>query len=91
MTNSTCDKMMLRREDEMCRRIRNMIRILRGSAVGCCAGYTLYVLWHYHRYPAHYMVQSAPWYTSILLSLGLTTVCCLLMLSEENVRRIRRK
>lgn len=64
----------------MFRRIRILIRILMGSALGCCAGHTLCVLWHYHRYPALYRIQSAPWYTSILLSFGLTIVFCLLMM-----------
>lgn len=67
----------------MFRRIRILIRILMGSAVGYCAGHTLYVMWQYHRYPALYMVQSAPWYTSILLSLGLTIVFCLLMMCMD--------
>ena len=64
----------------MFRKIRILIRIMMGGALGCCA---LYVLWHYHRYPALYLIQSAPWYTSILFSFVLTIVFCLLMMCMD--------
>lgn len=64
----------------MFRRIRILIRILMGGAFGCCVVHILYALWHYHRYTALYLSQSAPWYTSILLSVGMTAVFCFLMI-----------
>lgn len=64
----------------MFQRIRLLIRIMMGGALGCFVSHALYVLWHYQRHPALYAIQSAPWYTSILLSLGLTGVFCVMMI-----------
>lgn len=64
----------------MIRRIRILIRIVMGGAIGCFVGHSLYVLWRYHSSPARYALQSAPWYTSILFSSILTGVFCAIML-----------
>lgn len=49
-------------------RIRTVLRIAICTAVGCSIGRSLYVCWHYIKYPELYAMQSAPWYTPILLS-----------------------
>lgn len=58
----------------MIRRIRSILRIIMGGFAGTFIGQTLYVLWHYHKYPVLYAAQSAPWNASILVSLLVTGV-----------------
>ena len=49
----------------MSKRINQLLNIIIGSAVGVFIGHGLYEYWHYRKYPD--FLQSAPWYTSILL------------------------
>lgn len=51
----------------MQKKINTFLNIIMGSSVGVLLGHGLYVYWEYHKYPELYEMQSAPWYTSILL------------------------
>ncbi len=58
--------------------VRSFLKWSAGMTIASFIGRSLYLLWHYHRYPMNYAIQSAPWYTAVLTSLGFTVVICLL-------------
>ena len=58
----------------MLKRINELLNIIVGATVGVFVGHGLYVYGRYRKYPELYAIQSAPWYTSILLYGGLTLV-----------------
>ncbi len=63
------------------KKIRNLCNIVMGGFTGTLIGYSLYVLWDYRAHPLRYAVQSAPWYTGIVLygalTLAVLLVCIL--------------
>ena len=54
----------------MLKRINELLNIIIGSAVGVSVGHGMYVYGHHMKYPELYAMQSAPWYTSVLLYSG---------------------
>ena len=63
----------------MRKKINQMLNIIMGSFIGVFIGSGLYKYWHFQKYPDLYVIQSAPWYTSILINgllvLVLLAVC----------------
>ena len=55
-------------------KIRLILKTIIAAAVGYFIGKTAYVCWHYANHPEQYAAQSAPWYTSILVS-ALVSAC----------------
>lgn len=47
--------------------------------LGVLLGSTIYTLWDYKAHPGLYEMQSAPWYTGLLLSAGVTAVLVLVL------------
>ena len=47
---------------------RRMMYIIIGTTIGLYLGEVLYAIFHYIKNPGFYMLQSAPWYTSVQLS-----------------------
>lgn len=64
----------------MLQRINRILNILIGVSVGLFLGQTLYDCWSYHARPELYAMQSAPWYTSVLVH-GLLTLAALIILA----------
>lgn len=64
----------------MLRRINHILNILIGTSVGIFLGHSLYDCWSYHARPELYAMQSAPWYTSVLVH-GLLTLAALIILA----------
>lgn len=62
----------------MLRKINNALNIVIGSFTGVFVGHGIYVLWDYKTHPDLYAMQSAPWYTGILVH-GAVTVVILAM------------
>lgn len=69
----------------MFKRINQLLNIIIGSSVGVFIGYGIYVYSHYRKYPALYAMQSAPWYTGILvygvITLIVLAVCFILKIT----------
>ena len=59
-------------------KLNNILNILMGSFVGVFIGYGIYSVWDYKTHPDLYAMQSAPWYTSILLY-GILAVAVLIL------------
>ena len=49
------------------KKLNNILNIVMGSFVGVFIGRGIYVLWDFKTHPGLYAMQSAPWYTSILV------------------------
>lgn len=60
----------------MRKKIQRILNIIMGSLAGVFLGSVLYKYWHFQKYPDFYVVQSAPWYTGILIQ-GLFTLVLL--------------
>ena len=58
----------------MLKRLNNILNVVMGSSVGVIVGHTIYVYWEYRKYPDLYAMQSAPWYTELLLDGALVAV-----------------
>ncbi len=54
------------------KKLNNFLNILIGAFVGVFVGRGIYVYWDFKTHPDLYAVQSAPWYTSILVSGAVT-------------------
>ncbi len=51
----------------MLKRLNQIINISIGSFIGVFIGHGIYVFWDYRARPDLYAMQSAPWYTSIIV------------------------
>ena len=56
------------------KKLNRILNIIMGTFVGVFIGHGIYVVWNYITYPEIYAMQSAPWYTSILVYGGFTCV-----------------
>lgn len=62
----------------MLKKINLLLNVITGAFVGVFIGHGIYVFWDFKVHPDLYAMQSAPWYTSILLY-GIVTVVILLV------------
>lgn len=79
----------------MKQKIQRILNIIMGSFIGLFIGSGLYRYWHFRKYPDLYIMQSAPWYTSILVqglfTLVLLAVCMIVkVLLIEKIGRIQK-
>lgn len=79
----------------MKKKINQILNIIMGSFIGMFIGSGLYKYWHFRKYPYLYAMQSAPWYTSILinglLTLVLLAVCMIVkVILIEKIGRIQK-
>ena len=49
------------------KKLNHMLNIIIGSVLGAFVGRGLYVVQNFKTHPETYTIQSAPWYTSILV------------------------
>ncbi len=62
----------------MLKQLNNTLNIIMGSTIGVTIGHSLYQYINYKKFPDLYAIQSAPWYTSILIY-GSVTIIVLLI------------
>lgn len=55
------------------KKVYDFLGLLIGVCIGVFLGHVIYTIWDYITFPGLYAMQSAPWYTSILVR-GLFTV-----------------
>ena len=60
----------------MLKKLNSFLNIIIGSFVGVFIGRGIYVFWDYKTHPGLYAMQSAPWYTSIVVN-GIVTLILL--------------
>lgn len=51
----------------MKQKLIGFLNVLMGACFGGFLGLSAYRLWDYHAHPDYYVMQSAPWYTSIIV------------------------
>ena len=73
----------------MLKKVNLILNIIIGSVVGVFIGHGIYVFWDFKTHPDLYAVQSAPWYTSILVAGIETAVVLVIVLIIKLI--IRRK
>ncbi|MCI9020109.1 MAG: hypothetical protein HFH32_05030 [Eubacterium sp.] len=61
----------------MLKKINHILNIIIESFIGVFIGHGIYAFWDYKTHPDLYAMQSAPWYTSILVY-GLFTIVVLI-------------
>ena len=79
-TNSDCFLNSLEGGTAMLRKLNCFLNIVIGSFIGVFIGFGIYKFWHFKTYPNLYAMQSAPWYTELLLDGALVVVCIILKL-----------
>lgn len=62
----------------MLKKVNSILNIVIGSVIGVFIGHGIYTFWDYKTHPDLYAVQSAPWYTSILVY-GIFTLIVLIV------------
>ena len=63
------------RGEIMLNRMSKILTIIMGCLIAAFIGYGLYKYWDYQTHPDLYAVQSAPWYTSLMIyGVGLLVV-----------------
>lgn len=65
------------------KKLNNVLNITIGIAVGVFIGYGIYIVWSFRTHPELYAMQSAPWYTSILVYGAFTIVVLLICLAAK--------
>lgn len=73
-TNSDCFLNSLEGGTAMLRKLNCFLNIVIGSFIGIFIGYGIYKFWHFKTYPNLYAMQSAPWYTELLLDGAMVVV-----------------
>ena len=73
-TNSDCFLNSLEGGTAMLRKLNCFLNIVIGSSIGVFIGFGIYKCWHFKTYPNLYAIQSAPWYTELLLDGALVAV-----------------
>ena len=64
----------------MLRKLNCFLNIVIGSFIGVFIGFGIYKFWHFKTYSNLYVMQSAPWYTELLLDGAMVVVCIILKL-----------
>lgn len=49
------------------KKVNQILNIIMGTFIGVFIGHAIYVAWNFKNHPEFYAMQSAPWYTSILV------------------------
>ena len=66
----------------MLRKLNCFFNIVIGSVIGVFIGFGIYKFWHFKTYPNLYAIQSAPWYTELLLDgalMAVVVVVCIIL------------
>ena len=75
----------------MLKKLNRLLNTITGAFVGVFIGHGLYVYWDFKAHPDLYAMQSAPWYTSILLYGAVTAAILLAALVVKLIIRQKAK
>lgn len=71
------------------KKVYDFLGILIGVDIGVFLGRVIYTFWEYKTFPGLYAIQSAPWYTSILIYGCFTVVSVAVLLLVRWILRKR--
>lgn len=72
-------------------RLNRILNVIIGSFIGTFIGRACYLVWDFKAHPEWYAIQSAPWYTGILVSGAATSAILLLCTVLKAIIRYRQK
>ncbi|MDO4325799.1 MAG: hypothetical protein Q4E24_07190 [bacterium] len=82
----------------MLKKLNRILNVFIGVLVGVFVGHGIYVFWDYKSHPDLYAMQSAPWYTSVLvygvftiLFLAAAVLIKFMIRKKENVKKQEKK
>lgn len=67
------------------KRLNNILSTIMGAFIGVFIGHGGYVVWNFKTRPELYAMQSAPWYTSILVYGAFTLVVLLVCIAIKAI------
>ena len=67
----------------MLRKLNSFLNIVIGSFIGVFIGFGIYKFWHFKTYPNLYAMQSAPWYTELLLDGAMVAVLVVVCIIQK--------
>ena len=70
------------------KKLNKMLNIIIGAVLGAVVGRSLYVAWNFKTHPEFYAMQSAPWYTSILVDGAFALAVVLICLVIKGIIRL---
>ena len=73
------------------KKLNQFLNIVIGAFAGVFLGHGIYVVWNYRTNPELYAMNSAPWYTGILVNGLLTLAVLLLYFGIKAILRYRQK
>ncbi len=73
----------------MLKRINQLLNIIMYCFIGFFIGYGIYAFWDYKTHPGLYAMQSAPWYSSLLLYGILTLIVLAICLIAKLILRAK--
>lgn len=73
------------------KKINSILNIIIGTSIGVFIGHGIYVYWDYKIHYDLYAMQSAPWYTSILVYGFFTSVVLMAVIMIKTIIRRRLK
>jgi ABC-type antimicrobial peptide transport system permease subunit len=73
------------------KRLNIILNTIMGAFIGVFIGRGIYVIWDFKAHPELYAVQSAPWYTSILVYGAFTIVVLLVCIVIKAIIKSKQK
>jgi ABC-type antimicrobial peptide transport system permease subunit len=73
------------------KRLNIILNTIMGAFIGVFIGRGIYVIWDFKTHPELYAVQSAPWYTSILVYGAFTIVVLLVCIVIKAIIKSKQK
>ena len=73
------------------KKLNHILNVIMGAFVGVLIGHGIYVVWNYKTNPELYAMQSAPWYTSILVYGAFTVVVLLVCFVVKAIIKYKQK
>lgn len=74
------------------KKFNQILNVVMGAFAGTFIGCTIYVVWDFKTRPALYAMQSAPWYTGILMDGAVTIVVLMSCFAiKAGIKRLEKK
>lgn len=85
------DTMEKRKWGDRMSKIKNVLNLIRILFCGYFVGHSVFVAWNHYKHPEIYAMQSAPWYTTILvdgiITLAVVLVCSLIIFVLNHIEK----
>ena len=73
------------------KKLNTIVNAIIGAFVGAFIGHGIYVVWNFKTRPELYAMQSAPWYTSIMMYGAFTIVVLLICFVIKAISKRKQK